>query len=301
MNPGQKADQDNQGKDTETMPEAVEVVPLSEALGAEIRGVDLSQDLDAATLGAIREAWAAHQVLRFRGQRLSEASHLAFTAHMGGVMPPNSSSMTPTGHPEILLVSNLGPDGQPTDLGLGSGEAVWHSDMTYMDEPPAGSCLYAREIPPAGGNTCFNNMYTAYQTLEPELREEVRALRIIHDTSRNSAGRLREGAEPVSDPNNAPGPRHPIVRTHPFTGRKALYLGRRAFSYVEGYALEQSEALLDRLWAHATQDQFAWCHEWQVGDMIMWDNRCVMHRRDPFDASQRRVMHRTQIRGEQPV
>jgi taurine dioxygenase len=296
MKPAGQADSIEQGNASV----ALEVAPLSEALGAEIRGVDLSRDLDAATIGAIRKAWADHLVLRFRGQQLSEAQHLAFTECMGGVMPPNTSSMTALGHPEILLVSNLGPDGQPTDLGLGSAEAVWHSDMTYMDEPPAGSCLYGLEIPPAGGNTCFSNMYKAYETMEPGLREQVSGLRIIHDTSRNSAGRLREGAQSVTDPASAPGPHHPILRTHPVTGRKALYLGRRAYSYVAGYSMEESDALLDRIWAHASQEQFAWCHQWQVGDLIMWDNRCAMHRRDPFDPSHRRVLHRTQIRGDQP-
>lgn len=296
MNPAEQTGGTNQGSGLATM----EVKPLSEALGAEIGGVDLSHDLDAATIGAIQEAWGKYLVLRFRGQQISEAQHLAFTDAMGGVMPPNTSSMTPIGHAEILLVSNLGPDGQPTDLGLGSAEAVWHSDMTYMQEPPAGSCLYGREIPPAGGNTCFSNMYAAYDTLEPDLRGQVSGLRIIHDTSRNSAGRLREGAQPVTDPASAPGPHHPIVRTHPVTGRKALYLGRRAYSYVAGFSMEESDALLDRIWAHASKEQFAWCHQWQVGDLIMWDNRCAMHRRDPFDPSHRRVLHRTQIRGDQP-
>ena len=277
----------------------MEVIPVSDALGAEIRGVDLSQPLEPETIAAIKATWAEHLVLLFRGQQLAEAQHLQFSRHIGTLTEPNASGLHPKGHPEILLVSNFDPDGNPTDRVLGHGEALWHSDMTYLEEPPAGSCLYGREIPPQGGNTCFCNMYLAYETLDPELRERVSSMRAIHDASRNSAGALRGGFSPESDPRKTPGPRHPIVRMHPLTGRKVLYLGRRAYSYVVGLDLEESEALLDRLWAHATQEKFSWCHEWRVGDLILWDNRCVMHRRDAFDNSYRRVMHRTQFFGEQ--
>lgn len=277
----------------------IEVLPVSEALGAEIRGVDLSQALDPETVAAIKAAWAEHLVLLFRDQQLTEEQHIRFSGYLGELIVPNVSGLTARENPEILLVSNMDSDGELSDKSLGNAEALWHSDMTYMEDPPAGSCLYGRNIPPEGGNTCFCNMYSACEELDPDLRERVSGMRAIHDASRNSAGGLRDGYKPESDPRKTPGPQHPIVRTHPVTGREVLYLGRRAFSYAVGLELDESEELLEQLWGHATQQKFAWCHEWRVGDVIVWDNRCVLHRREPFDNSFQRVMHRTQFMGEQ--
>ncbi len=285
-----------------TPPETLEVVPTGKGLGAEVRGLDLSRPLGSGTVAAIHTAWSDHLVLLFRDQHLREDQHLAFTVQLGPIDCPNPSSQAHFSgrYPEILVVSNIGAEDEPRDYGLGNAEALWHTDLSYRDEPPAGSALYAREVPPAGGDTCFCNMYLACETLPPELLARAEGRTIVHDASRNSAGRLRPGFADERDPQRTPGPRHPIVRTHPVTGRKALFLGRRPYSYVPGLALEESEALLDRLWAHATQPRFVWCHQWRVGDLILWDNRCAMHRRDPFDMRRRRVMHRTQIQGDRP-
>jgi taurine dioxygenase len=183
---------------------------------------------------------------------------------------------------------------------LGAYEAIWHTDMSYIAEPPMASALYSLEVPHSGGDTGFCNMYLALETLPPELRGQVEGRVCRHDASRNSAGELRRGYVDAPDPSHTVGADHPIVRTHPATGRKALFLGRRRNAYVPGLTLAESEALLDALWAHATQDKFTWYQQWRVGDLILWDNRAVMHRRDSFDPAARRVMHRTQIKGDRP-
>jgi taurine dioxygenase len=155
-------------------------------------------------------------------------------------------------------------------------------------------------VPPSGGDTGFANMYLAYDTLPDDLRRRVDGRLCRHDSSRNSAGELRRGCSEVSDPRAAPGADHPIIRTHPVTGRKALFLGRRRNAYIQGLDLADSEALLDALWDHATRPEVTWYQQWRVGDLILWDNRCVMHRRDEFDPQTRRLMHRTQIKGDRP-
>jgi taurine dioxygenase len=190
-------------------------------------------------------------------------------------------------------------DGEPIG-GLGNYEAHWHTDMSYNDLPPMASVLYGIEVPPEGGNTSFGNMYAAYDMLDAATKQRIAGLICIHDASRNSVGELRRGFVEVSDPSQTVGARHPIVRTHPVTQRKCLFLGRRRGAYLVGLPVAESEALLDRLWAHTTQPEFCWTQVWREGDVVIWDNRCVQHRRDDFDDSYRRVMHRTQICGDRP-
>jgi taurine dioxygenase len=199
--------------------------------------------------------------------------------------------------PELYIVSNVLKDGEPIGS-LGNGEAVWHTDMSYLPDPPKASMLYALEIPPAGGNTEFVNMYAVYEALPAELKRVIAALRIKHDGTYNSGGYVRQGVTPTDDPRESPGIFHPLVCTHPETGRRMLYLGRRRNAYIEGFELAESEALLDALWAYTDRPELAWHTVWQVDDLVLWDNRCTMHRRDPFDPATRRVMHRTQIKGQ---
>jgi taurine dioxygenase len=162
---------------------------------------------------------------------------------------------------------------------------------------PMASMLYAIEVPPAGGDTGFCNMYSAYAALPEALKRRAEGLKIKHDGTYNSGGYLRAGVTASDDPRTSPGAVHPLVCTHPESGRRCLYLGRRRNAYLIGLDLAESERLLDALWAHATRDAFTWYNRWRVGDLVLWDNRCTMHRRDPFDANARRVMHRTQIKG----
>ncbi|MEC9185570.1 MAG: TauD/TfdA family dioxygenase, partial [Pseudomonadota bacterium] len=188
------------------------------------------------------------------------------------------------------------------NAGLGSGEVVWHSDNSYIETPPAGSMLYAIEIPEdGGGDTSFANQYMAYETLPDVMKLTIAGKAQVHDSSRNSAGVLRPTAKLPSKPEEVEGPTHPLVRIHPDTGRQALYLGRRRVwpsNYIVGLENEKGEALLDRLWRHATQDEFVWTHSWRAGDVLLWDNRCALHHRTELDHTRPRVLHRTQIQGE---
>jgi taurine dioxygenase len=158
--------------------------------------------------------------------------------------------------------------------------------------------LYALEVPPSGGNTHFCGMYHAYDSLPDALKRRVAGRMLKHDGTYNSGGYLRQGVVAGDDPMTSPGAYHPLVCTHPETKRHALYLGRRRNAYIQGLPMEESEALLDELWAIATREEFTWWNEWQVGDLVLWDNRSTMHRRDPFDPTTRRILHRTQIKSE---
>jgi taurine dioxygenase len=279
---------------------AIGVTPTGAALGAEILDVDLRR-IDAAAFEKINRAWIEHQVLLFRGQSLSDDDLVAFSRRFGGldIAPVQENGRRfVDGKPEIYVVSNVIENGVPIGS-LGAGEAVWHTDMSYLEDPPKASMLYALEVPPAGGDTWFSNMYAAFETLPEPLRRRAETLQIKHDGTYNSGGYVRLGVTPTDDPRASPGAVHPLVCRHPESGRRGLYLGRRRNAYLIGLELAESEALLDALWQHATLAENAWTHRWRVGDLVLWDNRCTMHRRDPFDNASRRVMHRTQIKGEQ--
>jgi taurine dioxygenase len=272
-------------------------------LGADVTGIDLNEPLTPAQADAVKQAWAQHLVLRFRGQQHLTLAGLAnFSRNFGplDLRPIRSNPDMSRTHdelpPEITVISNVKVDGKPVGA-LGDGEAVWHTDMTYNERPPKGACLYSVEVPPTGGDTHFANMYLAYETLPADLKERIAHLRCIHDASRNSAGELRLGFADTTDPRKTVGAVHPLVSVHAVTGRKCLLLGRRRNAYILDLPLEESEALLDRLWAHATRPELTWKQVWKVGDVMMWDNTCTMHRRDAFDPQSRRLMYRTQIAG----
>ncbi|MFJ1251891.1 TauD/TfdA dioxygenase family protein [Cupriavidus sp. CuC1] len=277
----------------------ISVTPLQSSLGAEVSGIDLRQPVDDEVLAALREAWARHLVLRFRGQALSDPELLAFSRLFGELDPPGPN---PYGKPflsefpEINVISNVKVDGVPIG-NLGDGEAVWHCDMTYVERPPRAALLHALEIPPGGGDTFWSDMYLAYETLPDHTKALISGRRAIHDATYNSAGMMRKGMKEVTDPREAPGAHHPLVIAHPDTRRPALFLGRRRNSYVLGMDLAESNALLDTLWEHATRPEFTFRQEWQLHDLILWDNRCTLHRRDAFDPNASRIMHRTQIKG----
>ena len=294
----------------------LQIVPTGAAVGAEVRGIDLSQPISDTAAAALRAAWLEHIVLLFRDQTMTPEQYLRAASVFGKPQVGASrayfekADKLDTMHtlpvPEITVLSNLDRDGNPVkeNDGLGSLEVVWHSDNSYIDQPPAGSTLYAREIPDDGtGKTSFNNQYLAYEELPDDLRQAIAGRCSKQDASRNSAGVLRPGIKKPETPEDVPGPLHPLVRVHPDSGRKSLYLGRRRVwpsQFVDGVSQAESEALLDRLWAHATQPKYAWTHTWRVGDMLVWDNRCALHYREPVNSDQRRVMWRSQFQG-QPV
>ncbi len=285
---------------------ALQVVPTGASLGAEVRGLDPKRPCPGERRQALLDAWHAHQVLVVRGQPLSDAELVAFSATFGALqMSPRSdvSETYGTYHqvgPEITVISNIVEDGKAIGS-LGAGAADWHPAISHLEPPPQASLLPPRELPPAGGDSWFADMCAAYETLDQAVRDEIEGRLAIHDYTYTSAGDLRQGFAPVDDITQAPGARHPIVRHHPVTGAKALFLGRRRNGYVIGMSVAESERLLDRLWAHARRPEFVWRHRWLVGDLVIWDNRSVMHRRDPFDPAARRLMHRTQIQGDKPV
>jgi taurine dioxygenase len=277
---------------------AVEVIPSEKALGAEIRGLDL-REVETDDFDSIYRAWLDHQVLLFRNQQLTDDDLIAFSCRFGELdcAPIQESGRRfVEGYPEIYVVSNVIENGEPIGS-LGAGDAVWHTDMSYLEDPPKASMLYALEVPPEGGNTYFCSMYRGYDSLPGKLSRFIANYTLKHDATYNSGGYVRQGTLPVDDPVNSPGTYHPLVCTHPETGRRLLYLGRRRNAYINGLSLSQSEALLDELWSYATQEKFVWHSVWRVGDLVLWDNRCTMHRRDSFDAGSRRSMHRTQIKG----
>ena len=278
---------------------AFTVIPTGAALGAGIRGVDL-RAVDDTVFAAIHRAWLDHQVLLFRDQRLGDQDLIRFSRLFGALdqapIQENGRRFV-EGCPEIYIVSNVVENGVAIGS-LGAGEAVWHTDMSYLPDPPKASVLFALEVPPHGGDTSFCTMYGAWEALSESLRATALRLRVKHDGTYNSGGYLRAGVAPSDDPRTAPGTLHPLVCVHPETSRRHLYLGRRRNAWLEGLPLDESNALLDRIWAAATSDALTWRHQWKPGDLVLWDNRCVMHRRDGFDPGSRRIMHRTQIKGE---
>lgn len=294
----------------------IEVRKLDAPLGAEIIGIDFAKPVGDDVRKILKQAWSEHLILLIRGQsHISQQDHINATAIFGTPVPgarlkylQEAGLELPEGaeFPEISVVSNLGPDGQPAaeNDGLGSGEVVWHSDNSYIEEPPIGSFLMSREIPSSGGDTSWNNQYLAYETLPDEIKQRIRGLRTKQDSSRNSAGKLRPGLKKPETLADVPGPDHPLVRVVPETGRKALYLGRRRdypSQYIIGWDRKESEELLNYLWEHATQDSLKYTHVWALGDMILWDNRCAMHYREPLTTLERRVMHRTQIENQKII
>ena len=278
----------------------ITVRPSGRSLGADIEGVDLSQPLDDATFGQILDAWAEHLVLRFRGQKLTDDQLAEFSARFGAL---DDAPIRAAGTPQhdrrrdIAVISNIVEGDKPLGS-LGNSELVWHQDMSYKDLPPKASILYGVETPATGGNTEFYNLYKAYETLSDDLKQRIQGLKIKHDATRNSAGQARVGMEGEYTNEKRPGAVHPLVARHPMTGKPSLYIGRRPNAWIVGLADEESDELLDQLWDHIHKSDHTWAQEWQPGDVVLWDNRCTLHRRGPLDPAQRRRMHRTQIRDE---
>ncbi len=278
--------------------------PTRAALGADVDGVDLN-DPSPGDLATIRAALRERLVIRLRARDLDDVAFTRLAERFGELegSPDYSRSreVYVAASPKMTVVSNVTEDGKPVG-DHGDGELNWHSDQGFVDRPSAFTFLLAREVPPSGGNTSFCNMYRAYERLPDEVRARIARLKIKHQESHTAQGVPRPGYRDIgtTDPRELPGPQHPVVRTHPESGRQALYLGRRFGAYVPGLTLAESEKLLDVLWAHAGLPDDTWTQEWTVGDLIVWDNRCTMHRRDAFAGQGRRRMHRLTTLGERP-
>lgn len=277
----------------------MQINPLSNALGIEVDGADAS-NLSDAEFDQLHDLWLENCLLVLRDQHLTPTTLTAFSRRFGPLeMPPSSEKGSREEEraapaPEMWIISNVVENGRPIGA-LGSGEACWHTDMSYLRTPPTASILYAHEIPASGSSTWYGNMFAALEAMPASLRERIGALEANHDSSYTAAGELRKGARPVLDPREAPGARHPIIRPHPVTGRETLFLGRRLNAYVAGLSLQESEDLLNMLWDWCTRPQFIYEHRWRRGDLLIWDNRSTIHRRAPFNADERRIMWRCQV------
>jgi len=261
-------------------PQNVVIVPTGGALGAEIRGLDLRRPLPPETVVAVRQAFLAHCVVYFRGQTLSEQEQVDFTRYFGEpVVHVRKQAAGATR--EIMVVSNLKKDGRPIGA-LGHREIEFHSDLSYMPKPGTISMLYAVEVPEDGGATSWCNLYAAYDGLDDALKARLAGLRATHRHF-------------IPDQNPETIVDHPVVCTHPETGRKTLYVSPYFAKTIVGMAEAEGQALLTTLFEHETRPQFIWTHHWKVGDLVMWDNRATMHRREPFPDTQRRLMKRTQV------
>ena len=274
------------------------------SLGGEIVDLDISNKLTQDQINFINQSWDERLVLVFKKQNLDDHKLINFSRYFGELDPPGPNPYGITflpEFPEINVISNVKNE-QGTPIGnLGDGEAVWHADMTYLQLPPKAGILYALEVPEKQGNTHFANMALAYSELPYKLKEKIDDKILIHDSAHNSAGMLRKGYSEVDNPSETPGAKHPMVITDKNTNKKLLFLGRRPHAYIIGLELEESENLLNEIWEHATQEKFTWTQKWKKGDLLMWKNLNVLHKRDAFDPNTRRVMHRTQIKGEMAI
>jgi len=273
----------------------MEVIPVSSALGAEIRGIDTGRPIDDATFAAILDAWHRHLVLAFRAQTLDEDAQVRFAERFGELSPVHTSHHSETNR-AVMYIGNLKKDGKMTGA-LPLGEMQFHSDQCYQERPAMGTMLYAIEIPAEGGNTLFANGYKAWEALSEEVKHKVLGLRAVQVYDYD--GGVLDRRAMVS-PEAGVSCAHPVARTHPATGRKSLYVNRLMTHHIEGVAPEESERLLELMFASLERPQFVYEHRWRVGDVLLWDNRCTVHARRDFDPSARRWLRRVTIKGDKP-
>ena len=275
-------------------PAALAVRPLSPALGAEISGIDLRDPISGTVGRTLLDAWHRHLVILIRDQILDEDAQVRFAETFGPPAKVSSGRKYSDKHPSVMLVSNIRKDGKPIGA-LPDGEMHFHTDQCHQETPAKATMLYAIELPSAGGNTLFANAYAAYETLPAELRQLLAGRRALNayetDTTHRTAGYEGAGSSCW----------HPVVRTHPVTGRKALYVNRLMTREIEGLPREESDAILKQLFDHQEEPRFVYEHVWHVGDILIWDNRCTLHARTDFSAGERRLLRRVTISGERPV
>ncbi len=279
----------------------IEVTPLSTACGAEIKGIDLTRPLSAATIATIKEAWNRHLVLVFRGQTLAQDDQLRFASYFGELGDRKKAPEQLRGRAEgiqqdnqkILLVSNIKVDGKAIGA-FGEGEFWFHIDGGYTPRPYRYTFLYAIEVPSIGGNTLFSNMYKAYEAVPSALKEKLRGRKALHIHEYNRA----KQANSSGDISGVPHHFHPVFITHPDTGRKTLLVDRLMTARIEGLSAEESSAILDQLYEIGERREFIFEHVWRLGDFVMWDNRCTTHARTDFPKDERRLLRRCTVEGE---
>src|SRR5690349_19210361 len=269
---------------------------LSQHIGAEVKGIDLSLTLDAEVIGALRRTWLDHAVLLVRNQKLSQEDLLRVTGYFGTLAKlTRPAKFFPKGYsrllPNIMMISNIRENGE-TIGALPDGEMHFHHDQIHSEIPHNATLLYSLEIPTYGGDTLFASGYAAYETLDPAVKSRLEGRRAFHHynygtTTRGGTNGVKAFAESS----------HPVFRTHEDTGRKAIYVNRLMTVRVEGVPADESDALLAALFDHSEKPEFVYRHVWRVGDLVVWDNRCSMHAREDFPSDQRRLMLRTTVKG----
>ena len=274
---------------------AVEIVPLSPALGAEIRGVDASRPLDDRTFAAVLDAWHRHLVILLRGQQLDEEPQVRFAERFGELSPIHTSHHSETNR-AVMYIGNRKKDGKIVGA-LPLGEMQFHSDQCYRERPAMGTMLYSIEIPAEGGNTLFANAYKAYETLPPEAKQRIDGRKAVQVYDYD--GGVLDRAKMVA-PAEGMSFAHPVVRTHPATGRKALYVNRLMTHHIDGLPEAESERLLALMFETIERPEFIYEHRWRVGDLLLWDNRCTLHARRDFNPEENRWMRRVTIKGDRP-
>ena len=278
----------------------LDIRPKTGSIGAEVLGIDLANGIDDGELDAILDAFHAHHVLVFPGQSLTPEQQIAFSHRFGELEGHIHREFRGGEFPELHTLSNLDADGRPTGVHPGDGSLQWHTDKSYMPRPSMATMLHALEVPSEGGDTNFANLHAAYDALTGEIKARIDPLHVVHswEQSRINAGVTLATEEEKAD---APPVTHPLARTHPATGRKAIYVGNHA-SHIEELPLEDGRALIRELMDFATGPDFTASHKWRKGDLVMWDNRCLLHRASLYDvANEVRVLHRTVVRGDVPV
>ena len=272
------------------------IVPLTKYIGAELRGIDLRERPEDATLKAIYQAWLDHLVIIFPGQQLSQEDLVRVTGYFGHIgelhRPPK---FRPAGFakmlPGIMLISNIRENGEPIGA-LPDGEMMFHHDMIHAEVPSKATLLYSMEIPSTGGNTLFASGYAAYDTLDPTVRDRLEGRKALHHYNYGSTQRGdNKGVEAFAECV------HPVFRTHEETGRKAVYVNRLMTVSIVDLPQQESDRLLAALFDHCERREFVYEHVWRVGDLLLWDNRCSTHARTDFPSTERRLMLRTTIKG----
>jgi alpha-ketoglutarate-dependent taurine dioxygenase len=278
----------------------LEIEPLAKHLGAEVKGVDLGRELDAGVFHRIEQAYNRYAVLVFRDQRITPAQHIAFARRFGELEISPRTRFALSGHPEILVLSNIVENGEP--IGNADAGRTWHTDLSYTRTPPRGSLLYALEVPArdgkALGDTIFASTAAAYDALPPARQQALAGLKAVH---RGSAKRYAAGSKLAESVRDFPDVTHPVIRTHPITGRKSIYVRAGECVGIVGMPDEEALPLLDELSEFVTRPAFLYRHRWRVGDLLMWDNSTTQHLAvDDYALPLRRLMHRVTVNGSAP-
>lgn len=273
----------------------LDLVPMTDSIGTEVRGIDVTENIPAGVFDRIYEAWIDSTILLFRGQTMTPEQQISFTRRFGEVVRYTRSRFNEEAHPEILVLSNAVRDGKP--LGSPRSGRVWHTDGHYLADPPAGSMLYAIEVPPTGGDTWFANMVAAYEALPTATKERIEGLQAVISRVQSRPYNYPDRPPPTAEERAAwvdvP---QPLVRRHEISGRKALYAGGNVPWRIVGMSEDESRPLITFVQEFAVQPRFTYRHRWQPGDIILWDNRSAMHRATAYDEQvHRRLMHRTTL------